>query len=420
MTIQALRDRRIILGVTGSIAAFKAADLASKLTRAGARVDVILTAGAQRFVTPLSFAALTGRAVHSTLWATDASADAGDHIAHIHLGEHADLLLIAPATAHTLAKLAHGLADNLLTLTALAARCPLLVAPAMDGAMYQHPATQANLQTLTARGVTLIAPDEGRFASGLAGQGRLPEPPVLLGHVRRALGRAGPLAGRNVVVTAGATREALDPVRYLSNRSSGKQGHALAQAALDAGAAVTLISSAQHLPTPVGAERIAVVTAQDMLEATLAATRAADALVMVAAVADFRPAQRSAHKLRKEQHQDGLALTLTRTPDVLAAVAARREQTGRPLFLGGFAAESEQLPARAAQKLARKRLDLLVANDIRASDAGFGVDDNRVTLFAPGREPQALPLMSKAAVGEAVMARVAQGLLQRAQPGERR
>ena len=193
MAITLLRDKRIILGVTGSIAAFKAADLASKLTQAGAQVDVILTAGAQRFVTPLTFAALTGRAVHSELWATDAGADG--HIAHVRLGEQADLMLITPATAHTLAKLAHGLADNLLTVTALAARCPLLLAPAMDGGMYDHPATQANLQTLSDRGVTLITPNAGRFASGLGGQGRLPEPPVLLGHVRRALGRDGALGG---------------------------------------------------------------------------------------------------------------------------------------------------------------------------------------------------------------------------------
>ena len=415
MAITLLRDRRIILGVTGSIAAFKAADLASKLTQAGAQVDVILTAGAQRFVTPLTFSALTGRAVHRDLWATDD--DAAGHVAHVRLGEQADLMLIAPATAHTLAKLAHGLADNLLTVTALAARCPLLLAPAMDGGMYEHPATQANLQTLSERGVTLIAPDAGRFASGLGGQGRLPEPPVLLGHVRRALGRDGALAGRQVVVTAGGTREALDPVRYLGNRSSGRQGHALAQAALDAGADVALISSAPEPPTPVGATRIAVNTAQEMLEATLAAARQADALVMVAAVADFRPAQRSAHKLRKRDHDAGLQLTLTRTQDVLAAVAAQREHCGRPRFLVGFAAESEQLLARAAEKLAHKGLDLLVANDISATDAGFGVADNRVTLLAPGHEPQALPLMSKVAVAESVVARLAEELDQRAQAG---
>ncbi len=418
MTITLLRDKRIVLGVTGSIAAFKAADLASKLTQAGALVDVILTDGAQRFVTPLTFAALTGRAVHTDMWAADADADG--HVAHVRLGEHADLLLIAPASAHTIAKLAHGLADNLLTLTALAARCPLLLAPAMDGGMYDHPATQANLQTLVERGVLLVEPDEGRFASGLGGRGRLPEPPALLGHARHALGRDGVLAGRRLLVTAGGTREALDPVRHLGNRSSGKQGHALAQAAIDAGADVTLISSAQQLPTPVGAERINVNTAQEMLEAALAAARAADALVMAAAVADFRPAQARPQKLRKGEHAAGLQLTLEPTADVLQALAAQRRESGRPLYVVGFAAESEALLQRAAEKLARKGLDLIVANDISATDAGFGVDDNRVALLAPGRAPQELPLMSKAAVAETVIARVAQGLAQRLQARDRR
>ncbi len=412
MRVTLLRDKGIVLGVTGSIAAFKAADLASKLTQAGAQVDVILTAGAQRFVTPLTFSALTGRAVHSDMWAADADPDG--HIAHVRLGEHADLLLIAPASAHTIAKLAHGLADNLLTLTALAARCPLLLAPAMDGGMYHHPATQANLQTLVERGATLIKPDEGRFASGLGGRGRLPEPPELLGHVRRALGRVGALAGRKVVVTAGGTREALDPVRQFGNRSSGKQGHALAQAALDAGAEVTLISSARGLPTPVGATRVAVDTAQEMLEATLAAARAADALIMAAAVADFRPAQRQTQKLRKRGHDEGLRLDLEPTADVLLAVSEQRVQYGRPRFLVGFAAESEQLLQRAAEKLARKKLDLVVANDISVADAGFEVDDNRVTLLAPGRAPEELPLMPKSGVAELVVARVAGALVQRA------
>lgn len=417
MTITLLRDKRIVLGVTGSIAAFKAADLASKLTQAGVLVDVILTAGAQRFVTPLTFAALTGRAVHTDMWATDAD---DDHIAHVRLGENADLLFIAPASAHTIAKLAHGLADNLLTLTALAARCPLLLAPAMDGGMYDHPATQANLQTLVGRGVLLVEPAEGRFASGLGGRGRLPEPPVLQGHARRALGRDGALAGRQVVVTAGGTREALDPVRHLGNRSSGVQGHALAQAAIDAGADVTLISSAQQLPTPVGAARINVGSAQQMLAATLTAAREADALVMAAAVADFRPAQTRPQKLRKGQHAAGLQLTLEPTADVLQALAAERQESGRPLYVVGFAAESEELLQRAAEKLARKNLDLIVANDISATDAGFGVDDNRVALLAPGRAPEELPLMSKAAVAELVMARVASGLAQRLQVCDRR
>ncbi len=236
--------------------------------------------------------------------------------------------------------------------------------------------------------------------------------------MRRALGRKGALAGRQVLVTAGGTREALDPVRQLSNRSSGKQGHALAQAALDAGADVTLVSSARQLPTPVGATRVAVDTAQEMLEATLAAARGADALIMAAAVADFRPAQRQTQKLRKREHGKGLQLELEPTADVLLAIAEQRSQCGRPLYLVGFAAESEQLLQRAAEKLTRKRLDLVVANDISAADAGFEVDDNRVVLLSPQRAPEELPLMSKSAVAELVLARVAGALVQQAQAGD--
>ncbi|MGL4649381.1 MAG: bifunctional phosphopantothenoylcysteine decarboxylase/phosphopantothenate--cysteine ligase CoaBC, partial [Caldilineaceae bacterium] len=242
-----LSGKRILLGVTGSIAAYKAADLASKLTQAGAQVDVIMTGAAQRFVTPLTFQAVTGRAVYTDLWSPPAGA-LPTHIAHVGLAESAALFVIAPATADTLARLATGRADDLLAVTALATRCPLVVAPAMDGGMYEHPATQANLQMLVERGVQVIEPEEGRFASGLTGRGRLPDPAVLLGAIRFALSRTGPLAGRKVVVTAGGTREPIDPVRFVSNRSSGKQGYAVTQAALDAGAEVTLISAARGLP----------------------------------------------------------------------------------------------------------------------------------------------------------------------------
>src|SRR5690606_8273115 len=251
--ITLLENKRIILGVTGSIAVYKAVDLASKLTQAGAQVDVIMTDAAQRFVTPLAFQSVTGRPVYTDLWQADSSGGLPTHIAHVGLGEGADLLVIAPITAQTMAKLAHGLADNLLTVTTLAARCPTLIAPAMDGGMYQHPATQANLAALQLHGVDVVEPEEGRFASGLVGKGRLPETATLIGHIRRVLARTGSLAGRRVVVTAGGTVEPIDPVRYLTNRSSGKQGYALAQAALDAGAEVTLITSAQGLAQPVDA-----------------------------------------------------------------------------------------------------------------------------------------------------------------------
>lgn len=404
--ITVLQGKRIVLGVCGSIAVYKAVDLASKLTQAGAQVDVLMTASAQRFVTPLTFQSVTGRPAYTDLWQSDASGGLPTHIAHVGLGEGADLLAIIPATAQTLAKLAQGLADDLLSVTALANRAPLLLAPAMDGAMYEHPATQANLQTLVQRGAILIEPEEGRFASGLLGKGRLPETPALLGAIRQALGRSGSLAGRHVVVTAGGTREALDPVRYLGNRSSGKQGYALAQAALDAGAQVTLISSASQ-PTPYGAQLVVVESAREMLDAVLEAAGQADALIMAAAVADFRPAQVAAQKIKKrEEDDDGLIVELVRNPDILLHVRQQRDAGHGPRVVVGFAAESDDLLANAQRKLEYKALDLLVANDIRAQDAGFGSDDNRVTILDRAGGQEAIDLRSKAQIAERVIARI--------------
>ncbi|MCB9454065.1 MAG: bifunctional phosphopantothenoylcysteine decarboxylase/phosphopantothenate--cysteine ligase CoaBC [Anaerolineaceae bacterium] len=409
--ITILHEKRVILGVTGSIAAYKAVDLASKLTQSGALVDVIMTESAQRFVTPLTFQAVTGRSVYTDLWQSGDSA-LPTHIAHVGLGEGADVLVIAPATAHTLAKLAHGMADNLLSVTALAACCPLVIAPAMDGGMYTHPATQGNLEILQSRGAWLVEPDEGRFASGLVGKGRLPETPTLIGEIRRALGQNGVLAGRHVVITAGGTREALDPVRYLTNRSSGKQGYALAQAALDAGAEVTLISTAQGLAIPVGATLVPVDSAAALLEAVLAHCDTADALVMAAAVADFRPAAVATQKIKKQDDGGGLTLELARTADILVAVKERRMQTGSPRVVVGFAAESENLLANAHAKLERKGLDMLVANDITAMDAGFNVDTNRVTILDSAGGQQSLALTSKARVSEIIIERIAKRLIQ--------
>ena len=405
-TITLLQGKRIVLGVCGSIAVYKAVDLASKLTQAGAVVDVIMTGAAQRFVTPLTFQAVTGRPVYTDLWNPAGSGDGlPTHIAHVGLAEGADLLIVAPATANTLAKLAHGLADNLLSVTALAARCPLLIAPAMDGDMYEHPAMQDNIDTLAARGALLVEPESGRFASGLSGRGRLPETPSLLGHIRRALARHGPLAGRHVVVTAGGTREAIDPVRYVSNHSSGKQGTAIAAAALDAGADVTLITSAAQ-PVPLGARTVPVDSTQQMLDAVLDAVTNADALIMAAAVADFRPANIATQKIKKRDDTKGLTLEMVRNPDILLAVKERRAKSGYPRVVVGFAAESENLLANAGDKLARKGLDLIVANDITATDAGFSVDTNRVSLL-DANGAQELDLTTKVAVGEAVVARVA-------------
>ncbi len=402
-TIPLLEGKRILLGVTGGIAAYKVCTLASHLTQAGAEVDVVMTEAAGRFVSPLTFEALTGRPAYASMWGT-AERGLPTHITHVGLAEAADLIVIAPATANTLAKLAHGIADNLLTALALAARSPVLLAPSMDVGMWAHDATQENVDTLRSRGVHVAGPARGRMASGLEGKGRLLEPDEILGHVRLVLGRAGPLSGRGVVVSAGPTREPLDPVRFLSNPSSGRQGFALAQAALDRGAQVTLVTGPTHLPAPVGAERVDVTSAAEMGEAVLRSTKSADAVLMAAAVADYRPSRTLAEKIKKV---DGdMTLRLRRTADVLSAVAERRRSTGYPRVLVGFAAETEDLLQSARAKLEAKGLDLIVANDVTAADAGFGVKTNRVVLLQRGAEAEELPLMSKEAVSERVLGRV--------------
>jgi phosphopantothenoylcysteine decarboxylase/phosphopantothenate--cysteine ligase len=396
--------KHILLGVTGSIAGYKAADLASKLAQSGAVVDVILTQSAQEFVTPLTFQSVTGRQAYTDkdLWGTRG------HVVHIDLGRQADLLVIAPATANTIARLAGGIADNLLCVTALAAACPLLIAPAMDGGMYRHPATQANVERLRSQGVLFAGPASGHLASGQTGEGRLLEPAELFGHVRLALARSGRLAGRKIVVTAGGTQEPIDPVRVISNRSSGKQGFALAQAALDMGARVTLITAPVCLETPIGADRIDIQTAAEMKAAVLSAAKDADILVMAAAVADFRPAAPADDKLKKEQ---GIpTLVLEKTDDILAALAEAKTTSGYPLVTVGFAAESSRLTENAARKLRTKRLDLIVANDISAKDAGFSSTENRVTLLGPDGAQQDLPLMSKTSVAEIVLEQAADRL----------
>jgi len=392
-------NKHILLGVTGSIAAYKSAELASKLTQAGAQVDSILTPAAEKFITVLTFQSVTGRKsfIDADLWGGQA------HVLHVGLAHSADLLVIAPCTANTLGKLAHGIADNLLTITALAARCPLLVAPAMDVGIYTHPATQDNIRILSERGVYFAGPNEGRMASGLVGKGRLVEPSELIGHIRFLLGRPGPLAGRKIVVTAGGTQEPLDPVRVLTNKSSGKQGYALAQAALDAGGTVSLVSAPTALTPPVGVRLIPVTTSEEMLETVLAESAGADALVMAAAVADFRPKQVAETKLKK---RDGIPqVALEAAPDVLAAVAGLGPR--RPRVVIGFAAESRDLLLNAEAKLKSKNLDMIVANDISAPDSGFGVDTNRVTLLFSDAQKLPLSLMSKDEVAETIIARLA-------------
>lgn len=398
MTI--LSGSRILLGVTGSIAAYKSVDLVSRLTQQGALVDCILTAGAEKFISALSFQSVSGRKAFedADLWGGQA------HVLHVGLGHTADLLVIAPCTANTLAKLAHGLADNLLTITALANSAPILLAPAMDAGMYEHPATRENVRILQERGVLFAGPARGRMASGLEGTGRMLEPVEILGHIRLALARKGRLVGRRVVITAGGTQEPIDPVRFISNRSSGKQGYALAQAALDAGAAVRLVTHPTGLLPPVGAEVVEVRTAQEMLAAVLLACQDADALVMAAAVADFRVEQVAEHKLKK---RDGIPqIKLVAAPDVLAEVAKARGRLNRLKVVVGFAAESANLLENAAAKLSAKQLDMIAANDISAVDAGFAVDTNRLTLLFAGGRQEPLPLMGKEAAAEAIINRV--------------
>jgi phosphopantothenoylcysteine decarboxylase/phosphopantothenate--cysteine ligase len=392
-----LKERRILIGITGSIAAYKAADLASKLTQAGARVEVILTEAAQHFVRPITFQSVTGlRAYTDTdLWGSEA------HVLHIGLAEGTDLMIIAPATANTIAKLAHGQADSLLTVTALAARCPLLLAPAMDSGMFEHPATQTNLKTLEERGVVVVGPVEGRMASGLIGKGRMVEPAELMGHIRWVFGREGPLANRKVLVTAGGTHEPIDPVRVVANRSSGKQGFALAQAALDLGAEVTLITGPVHLSSPVGVHRLDVTTATEMRDAVLSALEGTDALLMAAAVADFRPVKTVKSKIKRRKGTP--EIQLESTDDILGLVTSHSEP---PKVVVGFAAESQDMIDNARAKLEEKGLDLIVANDITAADSGFAVDTNRVTLINASGTVEELPLLSKAEVAEEVMDRV--------------
>jgi phosphopantothenoylcysteine decarboxylase/phosphopantothenate--cysteine ligase len=392
-----LTGKRVLLGVTGSIACYKAADLASKLTQLGALVDIALSSAASNFVTPLTFQSVTGRRAYTDedLWGPEG------HVLHVNLGKDTDLILIAPATANTLAKLAGGFSDNLITLTALSSTAPLLVAPAMDGGMYDHPATQANIETLRQRGVTIVGPASGRMASGLSAMGRMLEPAEIIGHARVALGRSGSLARRKLVVTAGGTQEAIDPVRSITNRSSGKQGYALAQAALDLGAQVMLISGPTALTPPVGAQFLGVNSAEQMRTAVLSEAKGADALLMAAAVADFKVSNATAQKIKRAEGIPQIKLEVN--PDILKEVA---EMKGRPRVVVGFAAESSDLLRNAHGKLTAKKLDLIVANNIAASDAGFEVDTNRVVLVDKSGKTEELPLLSKDEVAQKILERV--------------
>ncbi|WP_025745974.1 bifunctional phosphopantothenoylcysteine decarboxylase/phosphopantothenate--cysteine ligase CoaBC [Kallotenue papyrolyticum] len=381
-----LEGKRIVLGVTGSIACYKALELARQLTVAGALVDVIMTEEATRFVTPLAFQSLTHRPVYSDMWATLESA-----AAHIQLGRQAQALLIAPATAHTIAALAAGLADTLILTTALATTAPILIAPAMETHMWQHPATQRNVAQLRAWGMYVLEPEEGLLASGQSGRGRLPGIDRLEGELRALLGRVyGRMRGRRVVVTAGGTHEPIDPVRFIGNRASGQMGYALAAAARDEGAQVTLIAGPVALEAPVGVEVLRVETAQQMHAALQRVIAEADLLLMNAAVADYRPAERLEHKRKKSAQ--GWTLELEPTTDILQSLAAER----RPLKVG-FAAETQDLLSAARDKLERKGLDLIVANDALSS---IGQPEIELTLIEAGGVARVLPRQPKSAAAQ--------------------
>ena len=393
-----LEGKTVVLGVTGSIAAYKAAELASQLTQTGVRVEVIMTAAATEFVTPLTFRNITGRPVVTKMFelASEYSVE------HVALAEAADVVVIAPATADIIARIAAGIADDMLCCTVLATKAPIIVAPAMHAGMYENQVTQDNLAKLKARGFTIVGPDYGRLASGGLGLGRLVDVNGILGAVSQILGRRRDLAGRRIVVTAGGTQEPVDPVRCLTNRSSGKMGYALAEAARDRGAQVMLVSAPSALPKPVGVDVMNVGTAQEMYEAVKKAVAKADVLLMTAAVADYRPKKVSKSKIKRERASD-LVLELERTPDILGEVKGK--------FLRvGFAAESENLLANAKGKLEKKRLDLIVANDITAKDSGIGADTNQVVIIDRKGKVEKLPLLPKREVADRILDRIAEFL----------
>lgn len=390
-----LENKQILLGITGGIAAYKACDLCRRLRDLGAEVQVVMTAGGTRFVTPLTLQALSGRAVRTDLLDPTAEAAMG----HIELARWADLVLVAPASADFMARLAAGMADDLLTTACLATDAPIVLAPAMNQAMWRAAATQRNARTLQDDGILLWGPGSGAQACGDTGPGRMLEPDELAARAAALLGTPALLAGRHVVITAGPTREALDPVRYLSNHSSGKQGYALAQAAAEAGARVTLISGPVALQTPPGVTRIDVTSAREMLAAAEQACDDADIFVGVAAVADYRPAAAAEHKIKKQDERSGLDLNLVENPDIIATIAARHEH--RP-FTVAFAAETRDLVANARRKLERKGVDLVIGNDVSDQTIGFGSDRNSVVLITTEGE-EFLPIGSKAEVSRTLI-----------------
>ena len=394
-----LSNKRILLGITGGIAAYKSAEFLRRMQDEGADVRVIMTRGAQEFITPLTFQALSGHPVHLDLLDAETESAMG----HIELARWADLLVIAPATADFMARLVSGRGDDLLTTVCLAAECPVAVAPAMNQAMWAKDSTQANLQQLRERGIAILDPDEGLQACGETGAGRLMDVPDLVTAVAGFF-RQGPLAGRHLVITAGPTREAIDPVRYISNHSSGKQGYALAEAAVEAGAIVTLVSGPVALSPPDRVNLVRVESARDMLDAVMSHIDGADVFIGVAAVADYRPENAANRKLKK-QGDDSLELRLVQNPDILRTVAGL---SPRPLTVG-FAAETDNVRENAQKKFAAKKLDMIIANDVSDRSIGFNSDDNE-TLVITARGETPLPKMSKGTVARRIIKMIAEAI----------
>jgi phosphopantothenoylcysteine decarboxylase/phosphopantothenate--cysteine ligase len=390
-----LANKTIVLGITGSIAAYKGADLASKLTQAGAKVEVILTEAAMKFVSPVTFRSVTGRPVVYNMFELSGEFS----VEHVALAEAADVVVVAPATADIIAKIAAGIASDMVCTTVVATRAPVIIAPAMHTGMWENTATQENVKILKSRGVVFVDPGEGHLASGGVGVGRLAEVQEIIAAVNQVLAKGGDLAGKRLVVTAGGTQEAIDPVRFVGNRSSGKMGYAVAEAARDRGARVTLISAPTGLVRPAGIETVSVESAYQMRDAVAEATADADVLVMAAAVADYMPKAPVGQKIKKETAGSGLTLELVRTPDILAEVKGS-------FIKVGFAAETENVVENARRKLESKKVDLFVANDVTAADSGFAVDTNRVTIISRDGKTESLPLMSKREVADRILDRV--------------
>jgi phosphopantothenoylcysteine decarboxylase/phosphopantothenate--cysteine ligase len=397
-----LRGKYVVLAVTGSIAVYKVIELARRMTQAGATVQVIMTPGATQFVQPLTFQALTYRPVEVEMFGTFDDRATG----HVAMGQQADVVVIAPATAHTIARLANGFADDLIGTTVLASHAPLVIAPAMETHMWSNPATQANVDALRDRGAVIVEPESGELASGLTGQGRLASVEAIGAAIAEALSTSTALAGRRVIVTAGPTLEPIDPVRVVTNRSSGKMGYAVAAAAQRAGAEVTLVSGPTALRAPAGVTTVAVETAQELTDAVLAALPGADAVIMAAAIADYRPARPADRKLKKRDQGESMSIELTKTADVLQEIIAKRDPR---TIVVGFKAETGDAVAEASRMLREKKLDLVVANDVTAKGSEFGSDTDQVSLVsADGAEP--LPLLSKREVASRLIAKIAERL----------